>query len=228
MAPPLRSGAFEGFWLTRAATEVAAPLVRPHHTRPAVLAAGSLHHPQHTEGPAREVHTGGRSSALRTESCASTSRQGEAPRRSKREIFATPYHRRGSNRSAYWACAGQRQGRRKRARRTTRPLRRRLALRGSGGRSTPPNSCRPRCLRHCAPMAPKASLLWATFTHQTRGIWDGPSNTTRARVRVHLSRRCHNSSVTRGHAMAHSATILAGQRLPGHLATPEDTPYRGL
>ena len=62
-----------------AATKVAAPVVQPHHTRPAGLAGGSLRHPQHTEGPAKEVHTGGRSSALRTESCASTSRQGKHP-----------------------------------------------------------------------------------------------------------------------------------------------------
>jgi hypothetical protein len=115
------------------------PLVRPRHTHPAALVAGSLHHPQHTEGPAREVRTGGRSSALRTESCASTSRPDTAARRSKREKSATPYQRQDNNPSAYWACAGQRQGRRRRARRTTRPPRRRLALRETGARSTPPN-----------------------------------------------------------------------------------------
>jgi hypothetical protein len=109
-----------------------------------------------------------------------TDRTSARTRRSKREISATPYHRRGTNRSAYWACAGQRQGRRKRARRTTRPLRKRLALRESGARSTPPNSCRPRRLRHCAPMAPKASLLSATFTHQTPGIGMGLAKNTTA------------------------------------------------
>jgi hypothetical protein len=115
-----------------AATKVAAPVVQPHHTRPAGLAGGSLRHPQHTEGPAKEVHTGGRSSALRTESCARTSRQGKAPRRNRRERSASPYRHRDSSQHACWACAGQGQGRRKPVQRTTRPLRRRLALRASG------------------------------------------------------------------------------------------------
>jgi hypothetical protein len=95
-----------------AATEVAAPVVRPHHTRPAGLAGGSVHHQQHTEGPAREVHTGVRSSALRTESSAKRSRQGKAPRRNRRARSAIPCRLRGSSRPACWACAGQGRGRR--------------------------------------------------------------------------------------------------------------------
>ncbi len=115
-------------------------MVRPQRTRPAGLAAGSLHHRRHTGGLARGVRTGGRSSALRTESCARTSRRDMAPRRSRRAKSATPCHRRGSNRTACWACADLVQVRRKRVRRAIPLMRSRLARRESYARLTPSSS----------------------------------------------------------------------------------------
>jgi hypothetical protein len=106
----------------------------PHRTRQVGLPGGPLHHLQHTEGPAREVHMGGRSSGLRIGSCASKSRPDTAPRRSTRARSAIRYRRPDNNRPACWACAGQDWGRHKPALRTIPPLLRRLPLRVSGAR----------------------------------------------------------------------------------------------
>ena len=81
-------------------------MVQPHHTRPAGLAGGSLRHPQHTEGPAKEVHTGGRSRR-------SVLNRVPVPAVRVRhpvaigERSASPYRRRGSSQHACWACAGR-------------------------------------------------------------------------------------------------------------------------
>jgi hypothetical protein len=100
---------------------VVVAVVRPHHTHLLAPAPGPLHPAQHTGGQARQAHTGGRSSAPRTESHASTSHPDMARRRSKREKSASPDHPLGSSRLACWACAGQEQGRRRPERPQTRP-----------------------------------------------------------------------------------------------------------
>jgi hypothetical protein len=161
---------------------VAVPAVQPRHTRPATPAGGSVHHPQRTEGPATVVRRGGRSSALRTEWCASTSRPDKAPHRNRPERSATPYRRRGSSRPACWACAGRQQGRRKPLQPTVPPLRRTPALRVGGAQSTPSSHAALGCVPHCA----RGHTGIPFIGRFTRSPYAGKEYRSRVAVREHF------------------------------------------